>query len=283
MNNRFQHGFSTATVIIRYGIVLLLALALIYMAPRWLFALLLVLILPGFTLTAVLFPRHKLDLPEHMLLVVSSSIAICVAGGFLLYKLEWGFQTEMWLLLLLGFSLLAAIGAWLRNGRPMAVRRPDWTAAVGFTLNQTLLLGMAFVIVAMAIAVARVPAASAGLQGYTQLWISPCPTTDSKALLGIGSNEFAATTYRLEIQQAEQILAEWPAITLQPKEETTLIIDLPRLRVYGQPIEALLYKTETPETVYRRVALRKRHWSAAEQTGNGQTGESNGSTYSTCE
>ena len=75
----------------------------------------------------------------------------------------------------------------------------------------------------VAIVLARIPPTPAeGLEGYTLLWVLPPSTgqnTDARtARVGVQSSEFAPTQYRLQVQQAGNVLYEWQ-LKLQPGEQ----------------------------------------------------------------
>src|SRR5260370_189481 len=74
-------------------------------------ALPLVLVLPGYTLTEVLFRKRSLNAPERLVLSLGLSLAIDVLSGLFLNVLLVGLQATSWAVLLglltVGFSLLA--------------------------------------------------------------------------------------------------------------------------------------------------------------------------------
>src|SRR5258708_13454543 len=84
----------------------------------------LVLVLPGYTLTEVLFRKRSLNAPERLVLSLGLSLAIDVLSGLFLNVLPVGLQPTSWAVLLglltVEFSLLAAylLHAILPTGPP---------------------------------------------------------------------------------------------------------------------------------------------------------------------
>jgi Protein of unknown function (DUF1616) len=84
-------------------------------APRIAAAVLLVLLLPGFALTACAFPARKPDLVEVLLSSLACSIVVGALGGLLLDVLPGHMNRLAWAVLLAAVTLLAAIAALVRS------------------------------------------------------------------------------------------------------------------------------------------------------------------------
>jgi hypothetical protein len=83
-------------------------------APRIVAAALLVLLLPGFALTACAFPVRRLDSVELLLSSLACSIVVGALGGLLLDVLPGHMDRLAWAVLLVAVTLLAAIGSLVR-------------------------------------------------------------------------------------------------------------------------------------------------------------------------
>lgn len=222
-------------------------------AARVAVALPLVLIAPGYALQAALFPTRELSGVERGLYSVGLSLAITILGGLMLNWSPWGLQAASWALLLGAAALLASAIAWLRRPRLlMPAERPRGPA---LSLRHGLLLVLAAALVAGAVAAVRAPVASQGLQGYTALWLVPAANGDRRSVrLGIGSQEFASTRYRLRLEMNRRVIRDWPAIELGTGERWEQQIELPADLPDGA-VDAVLYRLDSPESVYRRVTL----------------------------
>jgi hypothetical protein len=218
-------------------------------------ALPLLLILPGYTITAALFPRHTLGIPEQLFSSIGLSLAAIVIGGFALHWTPWGLQTGSWVVFIFFVIVTASLIAMIRRQRDLP------TAAiplhVGLNGRQGLLLGLAVLVVAAAIGLARTPLPPQGLQGYTLLWILPAGDGRLDAVrLGVSSEEFVPVAYKLQVTMDDQLVEEWPVIQLAPGEQWETTAALPANMSGTAAVEATLYRLDAPNVVYRRVTLR---------------------------
>src|SRR5215211_7765462 len=76
------------------GVILLLLVLTVadLNAPRVMLALPLVLFLPGFALTVILFKRERVGIPERLLLSLGLSVALTALIGLILNWTPWGLQ-----------------------------------------------------------------------------------------------------------------------------------------------------------------------------------------------
>jgi uncharacterized membrane protein len=233
------------------GVILILALiGIIPFAIRTALAVPLILFLPGYGLTAVLFPRRALDLPARLLLSVGLSLAMTAFSGLILHLTPRGIQLQNpWTLLLLGGTGLAGLYFLIRDARHV-----DWTATrarIGLTSRQILLLLSAAVIAALAVNIARTPASPKDLEGYTLLWVQASDSPD-QIKLGVRSEEFETTKYQLRFEMNE-ILREGLSFELEPGQTREYSLKLNGEDLTGQPVTVLLYRLDKPNEVYRRV------------------------------
>lgn len=232
--------------------ILVTLLAVDSLALRTLVALPLVLIVPGYALQAALFPARVLSRVERGLFSAGLSVAITMVGGVLLNWSPWGLQATGWALLLGAVTLFASVIAWVRRPRHDGggVRNRDMPS-----LRQAALLGLAGAMVIGALALVRTPVSPQGLQGYTALWLLPSASGDQQSvLLGISSSEFATTRYRLQIEMNRRLIQEWPSIELGTGQRWEQQVELPAELPDGM-VEAVLYRLDAPEVVYRRATL----------------------------
>lgn len=237
-----------ATVGIGASLILLLASNLPIL--RLMLSFSLVLLLPGYAMTVILFPRDRVGIPERLLLSIGLSVAITALTGLVLHWTPWGIQTtSLWVVLLLWVGVEVAV--------IILVRRPEWSEVItvpvlpDFHWRQWVLLVLAAVVVITAMHVARAPAPQQGLEGYTVLWIQPADTPD-RVRLGVNSEEFATTKYQLLIE-VNDVIREGPTFELEPGESWEGFLRLPDQRLEDEPLTVLLYRLDNPAEVYRRV------------------------------
>ena len=209
-----------------------------------------VLILPGNALICAIFPESRLPRLERSLYVIGLSLAVIILSGLLLNITSWGLQTNSWLLILsvvtVGASLIA-----IRRRSQLPVK--ESTPVHFYTqLRQVLLLGLAIVMIGFALKLTLTPQPPDNIQGYTSLWILPESETQPGTLLvGIHSQEFQTTHYDLMVTYNHQIIKNWIDISLESGASWQQSITMPS----GQGLaEAVLYRTDSPEVIYRHVS-----------------------------
>ena len=222
----------------------------------------LLLIAPGLALTAALLPPQQLGSAEHVLAILTSSIALAVIGGIVLNATPWGLQSLTWLALLGGMTAVAALYALVRLRRrkiraEAGPERHDTTAPASAWPVPTARLALplvAIVLLGLAIYVVRTPAPADQFQGYTTLWMAPnAEPAAPGARIGVQSAEFEPTSYRLEVRVNGQVAGEWPDLTLAPNQAWQTQVMLPPGGETGMKVEALLYRSDAPQIVYRQV------------------------------
>ncbi|MFN8525918.1 MAG: DUF1616 domain-containing protein [Chloroflexota bacterium] len=216
----------------------------------------LVVLLPGYTLVAVLLPPSSAGLPERVVLSVGSSLAIAAVGGVLLHLALLPVDRVTWTGLLVLVTLgLAGVGV-LRRSRPPALDR-EAPRPVEFSLAQTLPMlagpfGAVLILLSVG-AMALRSAANASAQGFTQLWMLPDEANPGVVRLGIRSYEHRSSQFRLQLDAEDEVLAQWPSITLAPGETwETRAVPSADLNP-AVPLEATLYRGDRPDVVYRQV------------------------------
>jgi hypothetical protein len=126
----------------------------------------------------------------------------------------------------------------------------------GVRAYEALLISLSALMVVAGLRLARTPTPAQGFQGYTLLWILPADEkADDAVRLGLSSNEFDATSYKLQLEVNDLILREWPAITLRPGQQWETSVVLPAAQTKDERVEALLYRLDAPDVVYRRGLL----------------------------
>ncbi len=216
--------------------------------------LLLVLWLPGHAIVAALFPSWSLWVTERIVLHIAVSLGVTVVGGYLLNLTPWGLHATSWSVLLGTVTLSAVAVALVRHGdqpaeTPAAIFERLWRHRTSLILLVLTGAGMA-----AAVIVARNGALAQPTAGFTQLWIvSTGPAGGENLNIGMRSAETQTLSYDLALLTSDSVVRDWSAIRLQPGQEWSVQIPVPAGVATGQPVAAVLYRQDEPETIYRRV------------------------------
>ena len=90
------------------------------------------------------------------------------------------------------------------------------------------------------------------------LWIQPVGHENKNAVrLGISNLEFIPTKYKLQAMADNQIIQEWSDIQLTPGERWEVTITIPLHSSQISTVEALLYRLDAPDVIYRRATLQR--------------------------
>lgn len=223
---------------------------------RVMVALPLVLVLPGYAMTTVLWSQRMLRGAERLLFSVGLSISVVILSGLVLNLTPWGLQASSWAVMLGGITVGASVGGWLRWRKDVAV--PAVPLGVGVNLREGLMLALAAVGMITAVGMARSPAPQQGLQGYTVLWMLPVNDRNQHAVrVGIHSMEFSTTAYRLDLEVNNQVVRQWTSIELRTGEKWENVVELPAEQLNAKEVEAVLYRIDNPTIVYRQVTLKR--------------------------
>jgi uncharacterized membrane protein len=234
------------------GVILLLLVLTVadLNAPRVMLALPLVLFLPGFALTVILFERERVGIPERLLLSLGLSVALTALIGLVLNWTPWGLQTtSLWAALLLGLAVEVAVIYWIRRLKWRdVISLPD---NLNFTARQWILLSFAALVTMAAIHVARSPTRQQGFEGYTTLWIQPTETP-GVIYVGVNSEEFEVIKYQIKFK-LNGVIREGPSMELNPGENWQGILRLPSEELTGKALTVYLYRLDRPTEIYRHA------------------------------
>ncbi len=238
------------------AIVCALSVLLLASVPllRVLGALPLVLFLPGYAITACL-PQRALERVARLLVTLGLSIALTILLGLALYGVGIKLQSMAWASALAVITLIAC-GLAARLKPAAKVEEPAARLSLHFDWRNVALLGVAVVIGGLAMGIARLPAPASGVSGYTTLWMIPARDGSAgKYEMGITNYEFDTVTYHLQLMADGHPLQDWPELKLAPGETWTSSIVLPSDRTTTGSIEAMLYRLDNPNVIYRQVKL----------------------------
>jgi uncharacterized membrane protein len=168
----------------------------------------LVLVLPGYALSAILFPPGTVSPAERGVYTVGLSIAVTAIGG-LLIQLVVGLDRDVWA----AFLSIVTIAAGVRGLRDGERGRTTLSLA---RMPRSLPVAIAFFLVAAVVAAMAIASAGSGLRDaqakihFTDFWLIPDnnggPTAESFAV-GLRSHEGRPTHYTVRLSSEGQPLA----------------------------------------------------------------------------
>lgn len=221
------------------------ALSLLFAAP-------LLLIAPGYAITAATFARRPLERAKIALLSVALSLATLVLGSFLLNYMPGGLRAISWALLVLLVVFACCRSAALRRA-PAARNRKLSPPRIGRRDAGLLLGGAALAAIAIGLAMTTLPAKNA--RGFTQLWVTPeTGAVARSAEIGVGSEEQHTASYILRVKLGDATRPLVRRFTLRPGDTQILEFDAPPLALGAVAVSARLYLEDRPRAVYRRVS-----------------------------
>lgn len=205
-------------------------------------------ILPGYAVIAALFPRQRLLFAARLLLAVALSLSLAGISGLFLQVTHLGLDPFSWVIVLSLITVFGSATAWLRRPARAGVERTP----VNLKLGHIIMMAAACVLVVVALQIAQDGVRSQPRPGFTQLWLLPVEGQDFAVQLGIRNEERQTLIYRLVVQVGDEIAGEWDGIALSPGETWVTSALVPDT---DQTVEALLYRRDAPDQLYRSVHL----------------------------
>jgi len=173
----------------------------------------LVLVVPGYTILAALFPERRLQSGEPVVYAVAASVAATVIGGIAV-QVVLDLDRTVWAVLLAAITVVTAlVGIWRRD--PPGDRGG---AAAGRTALRLHLPGPVAgltLIVAVIVAAAAVVISSNGASRerdsyrFTALWVQPAQHAagpGDAVTVGVDNHQGAIARYRLVVKQGSGVL-----------------------------------------------------------------------------
>lgn len=237
------------------------------------FALPLIFVLPGYTLTQTLFrkrslatdpssnlirlPRLSLGHPispiDHIILAFGLSLAIDVVMGFTLNILPIGLQALSWTVSLgLVITVCALLATFMRkkdSARAKSIAGPR------LKMREYMLFGLAILIATIAVWSSIVRPLAKSPTSFTQLWMLPANNNGCGVRIGVHSFESTSVTYRMVVTANSAQVITWSSVALAPGTNWSQSVSVNPGATQNMYIEALLYRVDKPRTVYRNVHL----------------------------
>jgi uncharacterized membrane protein len=215
-------------------------------------ALPLVFVLPGYTLTEVLFHKRPFNAFHCLIFSLGLSLTIDILSGFILNII--GLQALSWATFLgLLTIVLSLLVAYLRRGIPVSGVQPP---KLRLNIYQSVLFGLAVAVAFVSILYSIISAERQPYPGFTQLWMLPAPQHGGCAIsVGIHSFESTSVAYRVTMTTNEAQETTWSSIILAPQQAWQQLVPI-TLGVDGNTsVDVRLYRLDKPSSVYRQVHL----------------------------
>lgn len=231
---------------------------------------LLVLVLPGYALSAVLLPgppAHLSPLLWRGMWIVGLSLAGAVLGGLVLNLTPAGLTGGTWTAGLAALTLCALAASSVRRAwhvprgrQPTAVSRGVRAWRPGAPARGTLLTGgcalAAVLLAGAATGLAVASAAARHTTGFAQLWLTPTSaySATGQATLGLRNDYRRARDFRVRLRRGAQTIRTWD-LSLPAGKTWRLSVSVP----VGQSLGAVLTMPghhARPETVHLPARLR---------------------------
>jgi uncharacterized membrane protein len=228
------------------AVCVVVALVSVPVAVSTIFAVPLVLVLPGWALLDALDARTT-GRAQRVVLVPSLSIALAIAVALIVDFVPSGLTQRSWAIGIFVVVAAASVVAAARGTSAIGLPR---STALGLRRLDVVALVVAAAVLTGTVILVRTPLAAKKAQGYTIL--SLVQGKGSTVVVGVQSGEQRKTRYRLVVGSQKHVLYRDRNLVLEPSERTSVRISLPRR---GQPVTATLYRGKRT-VVYRHVALR---------------------------
>ncbi len=224
---------------------------------RVLLAIPLVFVFPGYAVVAAMFSHKVFRFETYLVFGVALSIALTALIGLALNFTSYGLQPQIWMLLLVGITLIGCAIAILR--RQISPWFTSIEPPIRFSWGEIAMVGLAVILGFFAVGVARNGVTTEPQPGFTQLWmLPPSSSTSSTVNLGIRNEENNSVSYHLIISAGNNTLAEWDDIQLDPGEQWENQIAMSSVTAaaqVGNEIDARLYRDNDPNTIYRSTSF----------------------------
>jgi hypothetical protein len=196
---------------------------------------------PGYLLEQLLPGPRRVGLER---LAVSAGLAFCVPiiGGLLLFLARVRLDRASWLGLLAGVTVSADLLMFLRQRRKREGQPVPPSARWQLRAGPSVAFGVAVLVAAGAVGLARAGASAQHYPGFTQLWLVHPDAAATTANLGVSNDEGVTIRYQLVLLRDGRVADRWN-LTLRngqvwrrsPRFSNNIAAHLYRLPGSGRP------------------------------------------------
>ena len=212
------------------------------------------IILVGHTVLTVWSRGLVLHQAVRILLAIMLGLTITALVGLVLNYTSWGLTPQSWTIALSAVVIIHAVIAFIQRQRFTGT--DERVHRLTFNFGQGVMLILAVLVVGISIMVAQIGSLNQPRPGFTQLWMTADPSSNSAAtFLGIRNEEADTLTYNLVVTQGTDVLQDYQSLQLKAGETWQRSVDLTSLAEKSVPVEAVLYRSDKPDEPYRSVKL----------------------------
>jgi hypothetical protein len=144
----------------------------------------------------------------------------------------------------------ASYTAALRREAPLPRRR---RLAIPLSAGAVAVSVIALLVAIAALALAQRPLPAKNAIGYTALWMLPLDAREEAVEVGVQSNEQGPASYELKVETGRGVETKEYAVRLEPGEERTFRVAVPRAGGETVHVVASLYRQARPGQIFRQV------------------------------
>ncbi len=210
----------------------------------------LVLFLPGYALSAAMFPPATLARGERLVYSVALSVCAAALGG-LIWQLAFGLGRTVWACMLAAITLAGCAVAYRRRATLSADRlKPSpFLPRLDVPTALTALIALVLAVVAVRTAIDGLRDERAAAH-FTALWVAPQADGSDGVEIGITNHQGAVHEYSVVVDGAGKTIRKWQG-RLGSREDKRVILE-PALIPSGARLIVSLYRDGV---LYRRTKL----------------------------
>lgn len=224
----------------------------------------LVLIVPGYVLTATLFPRRALETFQRVAFTIALSLAVTILSGFLLNQLPTGLRLFPWAIWLGLVTVIFVALAYLRRRKQFIAEQAqvDQTIMVRAhrpppQISAFVLFGLALLVIVLSVLYSIVGAQQQSHPGFTNLSVLQAVKAGNTCAVSIRLQSFELTSvsYRVVITTNKAQTDSWAHISLLPQQQWAQLEAIPVGTSTSLAVLVQVYRLDQPQTVYRHVDI----------------------------
>jgi hypothetical protein len=228
---------------------------------------LMTLVVPGYILTEVLFPRATVSGFERLALIAGLSVSAAAVGGLLLWMGFGSLDTEIWIFAIWVFTILGSGTIYFQrrhirkeevqteNVEGNRVHSSGGTRSLPLIVRWLPFFLAAVIVVGSVLYVQAVAKAQPDTQ-ITQMWMIPDQKDPAHTIqLGVITHTDNPHSYIILLNRGGHPISEWTDVQMQPNDHWQTTVKLPAPLPGSGPLKASLIDTQSPSLLLRQVTM----------------------------
>lgn len=228
---------------------------------------LMTLVVPGYTLTEVLFGRAAVSGFERLAFIAGLSVSAAAVGGLLLWVGFKSLDTEIWVFAIWVFTILGSVLIYFQRRRThedeVQVEKIEENQVQPSNRIRSLPLISRWLPFALAVAIVigsvLYVQAVAKVQPnpeITQMWMIPDQKDPSHTVqLGVNTHTYNPHRFTILLNRGGHLITEWTDIKMQTDDHWQITYKLPTPLPGSGPLQASLIDPQSPSILVRQVTL----------------------------